>query len=138
MKNSDTTKKIPLDRGKILKQLTDLRKITSFNDWKLEYDNELDALFFGKTKMPRNSFLFNINDELNLFLTPNSTVSGIFIEYFGHNYVEHNKKLKPTFQTIINSKDHEKKKLAEEVLEEKLLGQALGSIFNKKTLVTAI
>ena len=133
-------KKIELNKGKILKQLAELVKIVEKDKWKLEYDAELDELFFGKVVMPRKSFLFSINDELNLFVTPDSKVNGIFVEYFAHNYIQHNKKLKPVLAAFeqVKKQDKEKRELAKEALEGSLLNQAFGSVFNMKKLVAAI
>ena len=133
-------KKIELDKNKILKQLTALSKIIESDRWKLEYDSELDELFFGKEVMPKGSFLFSINDELNLFVTASSKVNGIFVEYFAHNYIEHNKKLKPVLEALENGKkkNKEKQELAKEALEGTLLTQAISSVFNKKKFIAAI
>lgn len=133
-------KKIELDKEKLLKQLTDLAQIVEKDKWKLEYDAELDELFFGRKVMPRGSFLLNVNDELNLFVTSKSQVHGIFVEYFAHNYIEHNKQLKPVLKALEKGKkkDKEKQELAKEALAGKLLREAIGSIFNKKKLVAAV
>lgn len=102
-------KKIELDRDKILKQLANLSELIESDKWKLEYDAELDELFFGIDTMPKNSFLFNINDELNLFVTPDSKIYGIFVEYFANNYIEHN-----------------------------MLARAIGSVANMKKIFVAV
>lgn len=133
-------KKIELDKNKIMEQLSDLSQIIEKDKWKLEYDSELDELFFGISLMPKKSFLFSVNDELNLFVTPDSKVNGIFIEYFANNYIEHNKKLKPVLRIFETGKkqDKEKQELAKEALEDRLLNQALGAVFKKKKLFAAI
>jgi hypothetical protein len=122
------------------KQLTNLSKIVKKDKWKMEYDSELDELFYGKELIPKKSFLFSINDELNLYVTPDSKVNGIFIEYFALNYIEHNKTLKPVlaFFKPGRKKDKEKQNLAKEALEETLFNQAIGSVFNKSRLFAAI
>ena len=58
---------IVLDKEKILSQVQDLAQIAQKNNWVLDYDSDIDELVFGKDYMPRDSFLFNVNDELNLF-----------------------------------------------------------------------
>jgi len=133
-------KKIELDKDKILKQLTAISQIVEKDDWKLEYDSELDELFFGKEVMPKGSFLFNVNDELNLFVTSSSKVNGIFVEYFALNFIQHNKKLKPVLEALANGKKGDKVKgeLAKEALEGTLLTQAIGSVFNRKKLIAAM
>ena len=128
---------IELDKEKIMKQLLDLSSIGARDKWKLEYDSELDELVFGKAKMPDGSFLFYVNDEINLFVMPDSTVNGIFVEYFAHNYIEHNQELKPALE-VLEDRHEAGNGLAKEALEERLLREAAGSILGRKKLTAAI
>lgn len=134
-----------LDKDKILKQVEDLIKIAKRDNWKYHYDTDVDELVFGKSYMPRDSFLFNVNDELNLFLSPDSTVSGVFIEYFAANFIKHNKELKPVLEILeeeagsIQPKESTKLiQQAKMALEQELLADAFKSLFAKDQLVTAI
>lgn len=133
-------KKIELDRDKILKQLAQLSEIVESDKWKLEYDSELDELFYGIEVMPKKSFLFNVNDELNLFVTPDSKVNGIFVEYFANNYIEHNKMFKPVLKVFkkTTKKNKVDQELAKEALENRLLTQAMGSVVNMKKIFVAV
>jgi hypothetical protein len=138
-------RKITLDKDKILNQIEALASIAKKNSWQYNYDPDVDELVFGKVIMPRDSFLFNVSDELNLFLSPDSTVYGVFIEYFGANYVEHNKELKTVLSILEEEAEDiapkEDTKIIEQekkALEIELLADAFKSVFAKDQLVTAI
>ncbi len=139
------SQQIILDKEKILKQIEALPTIAKKNDWKHNYDSDTDEFVFGLVYMPRDSFLFNVNDELNLFLSPDSTVNGIFIEYFASNYIEHNKELEPVLNILEEEAEDIKpteSKLeiehAKKALEHELLADAFKSLFAKDQLITAI
>lgn len=136
--------KIILDKDKILEQIQNLREIAKKEKWQYNYDTEIDELVFGKAYMPRDSFLYNISNELNLFVSPDSTVNGIFIEYFDANFLEHNKELKPVLAIL--EEESEKRPVeedektvihAKEALENELLADAFKSVFAKEHLVAA-
>ncbi len=133
---------VTLDKNKILAQLTSLSDMAKNGGWNLEYDSEVDQLFFGEETMPESSFLFRVNDEINLFLSPDSTVNGMFVEYFKVNYLEHNKDLQPVLKVLerdeadtSNAKVADIEKIA---LENELFLDALNSLFSRETLITAI
>lgn len=134
-------KTIELDKEKIMQQLIRSSKLMETGKWKLEYDKELDQLFVGEKIIPKKSFLFNLNDEINIFVTPSSKVNGMFIEYFAKNYIKHNKKLSPVlgfFVKIRKKQNKEKQELAKEALEGKLVNEAISSVYGKKKLIAAV
>jgi hypothetical protein len=130
-----------LDRDKILQQIARLPKLAEEKQWRFDYDAEIDELVFGLQTMPDGSFLFNVNDEINLFLTPDSEVQGIFIEYFKSNYIQHNKDLEPVLEVFEDGSrkkvDEEKDELAIDALEGKLLSEAMQTLLSKDKLVAA-
>jgi hypothetical protein len=133
--------KITLDKDKILKQIECLSDVAQKNGWQFNYDPDVDEMIFGKKVMPRDSFLFNVNDEINLFLSPDSTVNGIFIEYFAVNFIEHNKELQPVLDILEESHPKESPKTierAKKALETELLADTFKSLFNRDELVTAV
>lgn len=132
---------ITLDKDKILNQIGDLAGVAKKDQWEFNYDPDTDEMVFGRKTMPRDSFLFNVNDELNLFLSPDSTVNGIFIEYFANNFIEHNQELRPILEILerANPKDDTKKTAqTKKALETELMAGAFTSLFGKDQLVTAI
>ena len=135
-------KQVTLDKEKILSQIKSLASVAKNNAWKFEYDPEIDELIFGKDYMPRDAFLFNVNDEINLFLSPDSSVNGIHIEYFKANFLEHNQELKPVLKEIEDNENISEQPgeahNAKVALETELVADTFKSLFSKDTLVTAI
>lgn len=127
-----------LDKAKIIAQLTSLSQTGTHDGWTLDYDPEVDQLFYGHTIMPKKSFIFQVNDEVNLFVSKDSTVHGMFVEYFKHNYLEHNKELKPVLE-VLEGTDHlsrEDEQIERVALEKDLFLGTIASIFDRESLVT--
>jgi len=134
-------KTIQLDKNKIIEQLCDAMTLIESGKWKLEYDADLDELFLGMKVIPKKSFLYNLNGEINIFITPESKINGFFIEYFAKNYLKHNKKLSPVLDALKTAKkgqDKEKNTLAKDALENKLVNEALSSVINKKKMEAVV
>lgn len=131
--------KVELNKDKLLTQLANLRDIAKSNHWVLDYDKALDQFYYGLKKMPKHSFLFSIDDELNLYVTKNSDLNGLFIEYFSSNFIEHNKQLKPFLELVSKEKkkiDKEKAKLAKEAFQGDILKEFVTHTEDK--LVTVV
>jgi len=128
---------LKLDKSKILSQLKELQG--SSNGWTLEYDPDVDQLFFGAKKIPKGYFLFQLNDEINLFVNKNSRVQGMFVEYFQNNFLEHNQELKPVLPALESDNSTVEIKDIERVaLQKELFFDALTSLVERDELVTAI
>ena len=134
----NTPTEITLNKEKILQQVEDLAVVAKESAWEYDYDADLDQMIYGKEYMPRDSFLFKINDEINLFISPDSTINGIQIEYFNGNFLAHNKELIPAFKAIKNQASTQTKENAEKVLEAEFMADTLKSLFNRTKLVTAL
>ncbi len=71
------------------------------NKWEPYYDSGMDDFFFGSMPVPKNARLMSINDEISLYVTPDYKVSGVFIQYWTTNFLQHNKKeFKDMFEII--------------------------------------
>lgn len=130
-------KELRLDKSKILAQLKDLQ--SAANEWTLEYDADVDQLFFGVKKIPKGYFLFQLNDEINLFVNKKSNIQGMFIEYFQNNFLEHNQELKPVLHSL--EKDDasvEIKDIERVALQKELFFDAYTSLIDRDELVTAV
>lgn len=131
-------KELKLDKAKILKQLKSLKRFSS--EWSLEYDPDVDQLFYGLKRIPKGYFLFQVNDEISLFVNKHSRVGGMFIEYFGNNFLEHNIDLKPVLR-VLEDKDRssaESQKFKRAALEQDLILDAYTTLAEKDELVTAV
>jgi len=129
---------LKLDKSKILSQLKDLQAMS--DEWTLEYDADVDQLFFGVKKIPKGYFLFQVNDEINLFVDKNSRIRGMFVEYFQNNFLEHNKELKPVMHALEHDDNStaEIQKIERVALEKELFFDAFASLSARDELVTAV
>lgn len=131
-------RELKLDKDKILSQLKELQSMS--NDWSLEYDSDIDQPFYGPKIIPKGSFLFQINSEINLFVDKNSRVSGMFVEYFKVNYLEHNQELKPVLD-VLEEADNEPadvQQIERVALEKDLFFDAFTSLLARDELITAV
>jgi hypothetical protein len=129
-------RELKLDKAKILQQLKDLQSMSK--KWTLTYSPEVDQLFYGLAKIPKGSFLYQINDEINLYVDKNSYVSGMFVEYFRNNYLEHNEELKPILDVLEGKKNQNDgiKEIERTALENELFFSAYTSVEDKEELAT--
>ena len=130
-------KELKLDRAKILSQLEGSQSTS--DGWVLEYDADVDQLFYGAKKIPKGYFLFQLNDELSLFVNKNSRVGGMFVEYFHDNYLEHNQELKPVLPEMKDDDSTVEIEGIERVaLGKELFLNALTAVVKRERLVTAV
>ena len=129
-------KELKLNKAKILQQLRDLQSMS--NKWSLTYTPDVDQLFYGLPKIPKGSFLFQVNDEINLYVDKNSRISGMFVEYFRNNYLEHNEDLKPVLDVLEGDSTQSEgiKEIERSALEKELFFGAFTSISYKDELIT--
>ena len=50
--------------------------------WTYDYDKECDQLFVGEYPMVRTAKLFQLNEDMAVYLDKNGNIRGIFIEYY--------------------------------------------------------
>lgn len=62
--------------------------------WVVEYDQDTDALYWAPRTVPKGSSLVAINREFSVYIGSAGDIDGVLIEYYQHNFVEHNVKFK--------------------------------------------
>ena len=60
-------------------------------NWIPRYDIESDALSFTVPKLSEDARIKYFDDEIAFYLTKDNNIEGIFIEYFGNNFIKHHK-----------------------------------------------
>jgi len=88
----------------LIKSLYSLPQRAETDKWKVLYDKELDNLYYVPPKLPHNTWLFDLNNEIALYVTPKNDVVGIFIEYFSSNFTEHQKEYKKALKLFKKGK----------------------------------
>ena len=76
--------------------------------WAVEYDADLDSLYWTKPVISPFAKLTKLSDESALYITPEGNIEGLFIEYAKNNFISHNNTLKPIFDSLTKSIDGNK------------------------------
>jgi hypothetical protein len=103
------------------------------NKWAFEYDADVDSLYWSKPDISKNARLMKLSEDFALYVTPEGTIEGIFIEYAKNNFVEHNEDYKPLLDNLEKIGDN-RFVLSKEKQEE--FSGLLESMANKVTAET--
>lgn len=104
--------------------------VTAKNEsWATAYDKSTDSLYITPKSLPKDASLYNITNELAVYVTPNSQIKGIFIENYSSNFVKHNTGFEGLLDELESedddeiyvSKDEEKTQIYQRAIEEKVL-----------------
>jgi len=126
----ERTRNIPL-------KISDLFNRAKREKWVVEYDSDLDSLYWTKPKISKNTKLKKFLDDFSLYITSSGQVEGIFIEYAKYNFLSHNKKYEPIFNVmkssggekyILRRKDEKSVESLLESMAEKVGTETLGAI----------
>ena len=121
---------IKLDAKKLSRQIASIRSLAEKNKWIVEYDRSLDQLFFAPKVIPKGTFLVTVDNDISIYINKDSDVKGLFIEYFSHNFVEHDKEIKPAFETLLKTRANSKKnKVAEDLVIKELELKTIESFY---------
>lgn len=86
-------KKQKINNKKILDFIFKFQERVKKDGWVPSYDPEADSLAYRVEKLPADTRKKYFGEEIAFYLTPNSDVKGIFIEYYLSNFLEHQKEL---------------------------------------------
>lgn len=71
--------------------IANIFKLAKSNKWIVEYDDELDHLYWIKPKISKTAKLKKFLDDFSLYIMPSGDIQGMFIEYAKYNFIAHNK-----------------------------------------------
>jgi uncharacterized protein YuzE len=77
-----------------------LADIAKNNKWQIEYDSDVDSLYWSKPRISKKTQLMKLSEDFALYVAPNGNIEGIFIEYAKNNFVEHNEDFRPIFENL--------------------------------------
>ena len=96
----------------ILNLSSDLRGFVEKNKWITRYDSESDSFSVTKPKLSSDARIKYFDNEIGFYVTRANRVEGIFVEYFGSNFIKHRKDLKEVLKDV-KTKDSKDKALIE-------------------------
>lgn len=126
-----------MDKKKILDFIFKFKKRVKEEGWIPSYDVEADSFAYHVKNLPNDVRKRYFGNEIALYLTPNSEVKGVFIEYYLSNFLTHHESL-AELKKEIEKKAKENKdviRLNETKMKESLfvLETLLQESFSEKT-----
>jgi hypothetical protein len=113
-----------LNPKKLKENILRLPAIVKKDKWQLSYDKLVDALYFTPSIVAKDTVLFSVSKELNIYVNSNSDIKGIFVENFSANFVKHNEDFKGLLN-VLNKKGDDQIFVAEDEAKAELYGKAL-------------
>ena len=131
-----------LDTKKLRESFLSIPVRAKKESWGISYDKLADSLYYTPKVVPEKSALFNLSNEIAIYVNSKSEVDGLFIENCSANFFKH----KTEFKNFLNSpnlkkleddiytlKDKDKTVLFEKALE----GNLIETINDKENLLQA-
>ena len=81
--------------------------IAKRDNWAVQYDSDLDTLYWAKPKISPNAVSKKFLDDFTLYVTEKGDVEGLFIEYAKSNFFSHNKEYRPLIDQMIKVDDNQ-------------------------------
>jgi hypothetical protein len=66
----------------------------------VEYDSDLDTLYWSKPIISEGAITTQFLEDFSLYVTNKGLIEGLFIEYAKYNFVSHNKEYAPLFKQL--------------------------------------
>ncbi|MCR4334771.1 MAG: hypothetical protein NUV47_03550 [Patescibacteria group bacterium] len=70
--------------------ITDIFNIAKRDKWVMEYNPDLDSLYWSKPKISPSTQLKKFLQDFSLYITEQGLIEGLFIEYAKGNFISHN------------------------------------------------
>ena len=71
-------------------KITNIFNIAKKDKWVMEYDPELDSLYWSKPKISPSAQLKKFLEDFSIYITDKGLIEGLFIEYAKGNFISHN------------------------------------------------
>lgn len=71
-------------------KITDIFNTAKKDKWVMEYNPDLDSLYWSKSKISPSSQLKKFLDDFSVYVTDKGIIEGLFIEYAKGNFISHN------------------------------------------------
>ncbi|MDP3795350.1 MAG: hypothetical protein Q8R13_05540 [bacterium] len=118
-----------MEQPKLLHLIANLKETAERDDWKVQYNKELDTFYWSRDTISPNTELKQFLDDFSLYINPDGNVEGIFIEYAKFNFFSHNKELEPLIDKLEKGNGENVVSLSKE--EELALKPFINSIADK-------
>ena len=93
--------KIIQEKKAVLKFVCNFKNVVKKEDWVSRYDIDTDSFSVTTKRLPKDARIKYFGDEFAFYMTKDSKVKGIFIEYFKKNFVKHNKDIEDIKKLLV-------------------------------------
>ncbi len=83
--------------------ITDIFNIAKKDKWVMEYDPDLDSLYWSRPKLSSTARLKKFLEDFSLYITEQGSIEGLFIEYAQGNFISHNKEYKQLIDKMVRT-----------------------------------
>lgn len=71
-------------------KIADIFNTAKKDKWVMEYNPDLDSLYWSKPKISPSAQLKKFLDDFSVYITDKGIIEGLFIEYAKGNFISHN------------------------------------------------
>jgi|SRR3989344_2765791 len=71
-------------------KIADIFNTAKKDKWVMEYNPDLDSLYWSKPKISSSAQLKKFLDDFSVYITDKGIIEGLFIEYAKGNFISHN------------------------------------------------
>lgn len=81
--------------------ITDIFNIAKRDKWVMEYNPDLDSLYWSKPKISPSAQLKKFLQDFSIYITKEGSIEGLFIEYAKGNFISHNKEYEELIDKMV-------------------------------------
>lgn len=84
-----------------MNKTNEIFNIAKRDSWVVEYDSDLDTLYWSKPTISANTITKQFFEDFSLYVADKGLIEGLFIEYAKYNFVSHNKEYELLFEQLV-------------------------------------
>ena len=80
-----------MEKSKFLSLIANLKETAEKDNWKVQYNKELDTFYWSRQTISADAELKQFLDDFSLYINAKGDIEGVFIEYAKFNFFSHHK-----------------------------------------------
>lgn len=89
----------------IMEAVKNMPLVSKEEGWLMTLDKEEGTLFYSAKQIPDDAVLHQVTDEYGVYLDKNSKLSGVVVEYYEANFLNHHEEMKEIDAKVFAAKD---------------------------------
>ena len=86
-------------------KIADIFNTAKKDKWVMEYNPDLDSLYWSKPKISPSAQLKKFLDDFSVYITDKGIIEGLFIEYAKGNFISHNEEYGELIDKMVKVND---------------------------------